>query len=120
MDSLIDVTLTDPDLAEHNTYNDVLAKDCVQLEAKGLARITDGALCVYFAGFTAREGAPLPLIIRKSDGGYGYATTDLAAIRNRALGLGVDRALYVVGAPQAMHFEMVFTVAREAGWQPEG
>ncbi|SMX69823.1 arginine--tRNA ligase [Brevibacterium linens] len=117
--SLLDVTLTDDDLAGESTYNDVLAEVCDELEAKGLATISDGALCVFPEGFTGREGEPLPLIIRKSDGGYGYATTDLAAVRNRAINLGVDRALYVVGTPQAMHFEMVFTVARAAGWLPE-
>ncbi len=117
--SLLDVTLTDADLAGESTYNDVLAEVCDELEAKGLATISDGALCVFPEGFTGREGEPLPLIIRKSDGGYGYATTDLAAVRNRAINLGVDRALYVVGTPQAMHFEMVFTVARAAGWLPE-
>ncbi|WP_426936881.1 arginine--tRNA ligase [Brevibacterium sp. LE-L] len=117
--SLLDVTLTDDDLAGESTYNDVLAEVCDELESKGLARISDGALCVFPAGFTGRDGEPLPLIIRKSDGGYGYATTDLAAVRNRAMNLGVDRALYVVGTPQAMHFEMIFTVAREAGWLPE-
>ncbi|WP_210603877.1 arginine--tRNA ligase [Brevibacterium oceani] len=117
--SLLDVTLRDDDLAGESTYNDVLAEVCDELEAKGLATLSDGALCVFPAGFTGREGEPLPLIIRKSDGGYGYATTDLAAIRSRAINLGVDRALYVVGTPQAMHFEMVFTVAREAGWLPE-
>ncbi|UVI36120.1 arginine--tRNA ligase [Brevibacterium spongiae] len=117
--SLLDVTLTDEDLAGESTYNDVLADVCDELEAKGLATISDGALCVFPAGFTGREGEPLPLIIRKSDGGYGYATTDLAAVRNRAINLGVNRALYVVGTPQAQHFEMVFTVAREAGWLPE-
>lgn len=117
--SLLDVTLTDADLAGESTYNDMLAEVCDELEAKGLATISDGALCVFPDGFTGREGEPLPLIIRKSDGGYGYATTDLAAVRNRALNLGVNRALYVVGTPQAMHFEMVFTVARAAGWLPE-
>ena len=117
--SLLDVTLTDADLAGESTYNDVLAEVCDELEAKGLATISDGALCVFPEGFTGREGEPLPLIIRKSDGGYGYATTDLAAVRNRAVNLGVNRALYVVGTPQAMHFDMVFTVAREAGWLPE-
>jgi arginyl-tRNA synthetase len=117
--SLLDVTLTDDDLAGESTYNDMLAEVCDELEAKGLATISDGALCVFPDGFTGREGEPLPLIIRKSDGGYGYATTDLAAVRNRALNLGVNRALYVVGTPQAMHFEMVFTVARAAGWLPE-
>ena len=117
--SLLDVTLTDADLAGESTYNDVLAEVCDELEAKGLATISDGALCVFPEGFTGREGEPLPLIIRKSDGGYGYATTDLAAVRNRAVNLGVNRALYVVGTPQAMHFDMVFTVARAAGWLPE-
>lgn len=117
--SLLDVTLTDADLAGESTYNDMLAEVCDELEAKGLATISDGALCVFPEGFTGREGEPLPLIIRKSDGGYGYATTDLAAVRNRAINLGVNRALYVVGTPQAMHFEMVFTVARAAGWLPE-
>ncbi|WGP06247.1 arginine--tRNA ligase [Bacillus subtilis] len=117
--SLLDVTLTDDDLAGESTYNDVLAEVCDELEAKGLATISDGALCVFPEGFTGREGEPLPLIIRKSDGGYGYATTDLAAVRNRAINLGVNRALYVVGTPQAMHFDMVFTVARAAGWLPE-
>ena len=117
--SLLDVTLTDDDLAGESTYNDVLAEVCDELEAKGLATISDGALCVFPDGFTGREGEPLPLIIRKSDGGYGYATTDLAAVRNRAVNLGVNRALYVVGTPQAMHFDMVFTVARAAGWLPE-
>ncbi|HJF77361.1 MAG TPA: arginine--tRNA ligase [Brevibacterium linens] len=117
--SLLDVTLTDDDLAGESTYNDVLAEVCDELEAEGLATISDGALCVFPEGFTGREGEPLPLIIRKSDGGYGYATTDLAAVRNRAINLGVNRALYVVGTPQAMHFDMVFTVARAAGWLPE-
>ena len=65
-----------------------------------------------------RDGSPLPLIIVKSDGGYNYATTDLATIRYRVEKLNADRALYVVGADQAQHFKMVFEVAREAGWLP--
>src|SRR5690606_39777785 len=60
-----------------------------------------------------------PLIIRKSDGGYGYATTDLAAIRHRVDTLGADRIAYVVGAAQELHFQMVFSTAREAGWLPD-
>jgi arginyl-tRNA synthetase len=75
---------------------------------------------VFPPGFTNREGEPLPLIVQKSDGGYNYATTDLAAIRDRFGRLGADLALYVVGAPQALHFEMVFAVGRLAGWLPEG
>ena len=118
--SLLGVTLTDDDLAGESTYNDDLAAVCAELEEKGLARISDGALCVFPEGFTGRDGEPLPLIIRKSDGGYGYATTDLAAVRRRVRDLSADRVLYVVGSPQAMHFEMVFSVARAAGWLPEG
>ena len=90
------------------------------LEAKGMAVYSDGALCAFPPGFTGREGRPLPLIIRKSDGGYNYASTDLATIRYRVDELGCDRAIYVVGADQALHFQMVFAVAREAGWIPVG
>ncbi len=118
--SLLDVTLRDADLAGESTYNDDLADVCDELEAKGLAWISDGALCVFPDGYKGRDGEPLPLIIRKSDGGYGYATTDLAAVRRRARDLHADRVLYVVGAPQALHFEMVFATARAAGWIPEG
>ena len=71
-------------------------------------------------GFTGRDGSPLPLIVRKSDGGYNYATTDLATIRYRVDDLGCDRAIYVVGSDQALHFRMVFAVARQAGWIPAG
>jgi len=74
---------------------------------------------VFPPGFTNREGEPLPLIVRKSDEGYGYAATDLAAIRDRIEVLGADLILYVVGVPQAQHFEMVFAVAKMAGWLTE-
>lgn len=116
---MLDVTLTDADLAGESTYNDALAAVCDDLEAAGIARISDGALCVFPEGFTGRDGTPLPLIIRKSDGGYGYATTDLAAIRHRVGTLQADRIAYVVGAAQQLHFQMVFATAREAGWLPE-
>ena len=115
---MLDVTLTDEDLAGESTYNDQLEIVCDELEAKGLATISDGALCVFPEGFTGREGEPLPLIIRKSDGGYGYATTDLAAVRRSVREHGADRALYVVGVTQALHFEMVWEAARLAGWLP--
>ncbi len=113
------VTLTDTDLAGESTYNEALAGICDELEAKGLATISDGALCVFLDGYTGREGKPMPLIVRKSDGGYGYATTDLATIRHRVSRLGADRVLYVVGAPQALHFRMVWETARLAGWLPD-
>ena len=85
----------------------------------GLAVISDGALCVFPPGFTGRDGTQLPVIIRKRDGGYNYSTTDLATIRYRIDKLNADRAIYVVGSDQALHFRMVFAVARLAGWLPE-
>ncbi|GAB3722352.1 arginine--tRNA ligase [Nocardiopsis oceani] len=113
------VTLTDDHLAGESTYNPMLADVCDELEAKGIAEVSDGALCVFLEGFTGREDKPVPLIVRKSDGGYGYATTDLATVRYRVDDLKADRILYVVGAPQAMHFKMVWATARKAGWLPE-
>jgi arginyl-tRNA synthetase len=114
------VTLTDDDIRGESFYNDMLADTVSVLEEKGIATVSDGALCAFPAGFTGREGRPLPLIIRKSDGGYNYATTDLAAVRYRVDKLSCDRSVYVVGSEQALHFQMVFAVAREAGWIPEG
>jgi len=87
-----------------------------ELDRLGLLRDSGGALCVFPAGFTGREGEPLPIIVRKSDGGFGYGATDLAAIRYRTQELHADRMLYVVGLPQRQHLEMVFQTAREAGW----
>ena len=114
------VTLTDADIRGESFYNALLADTVAILEAKGIAVYSDGALCAFPPGFTGREGKPLPLIIRKSDGGYNYATTDLATIRYRVDELGCDRAIYVVGADQTLHFRMVFAVARQAGWIPAG
>lgn len=113
------VTLTDDDLAGESTYNDDLAEICTELEDKGLATISDGALCVFLDGYTGREGKPVPLIVRKSDGGYGYATTDLATVRHRVTDLDADRILYVIGAPQSLHLQMVWETARLAGWLPD-
>jgi arginyl-tRNA synthetase len=113
------VTLTDADLAPESFYNPMLAGVCDDLERAGVARISDGALCAFPPGFTGRDGQPLPLILRKSDGGYGYATTDMAAIRYRVFDLRADRIAYVVGSEQAQHFAMVFAVARQAGWLPD-
>jgi arginyl-tRNA synthetase len=113
------VTLTDQDLAGESTYNDLLPAVCDELETRGIATISDGALCVFLDGYTGREGKPVPLIIRKSDGGYGYATTDLATIRYRVRDLDAHRVLYVIGAPQALHLNMVWDTARKAGWLPD-
>ncbi len=116
----LQVTLTDADIRGESFYNDLLADTAASLEAEGIAVYSDGALCAFPAGFTGREGRPLPVIIRKRDGGYNYSTTDLATVRYRVGVLHVDRAIYVVGSDQALHFQMVFAVAREAGWIPDG
>lgn len=110
------VLLTDDDIRGESSYNDELAEVCDTLEAKGIAVMSDGALCVFQDEFIGRDDKPVPLIIRKSDGGYGYATTDLATIRHRSLDLHADRALYVVGAPQNLHFRMTWSAADKAGW----
>jgi arginyl-tRNA synthetase len=110
------ITLTDDDLAPESFYNPMLADVCDELERDGIAMISNGALCAFPPGFTGRDGEPLPLILRKSDGGYGYDTTDLAAIRYRIRDLKASRLIYVVGADQSLHFRMVFAVARQAGW----
>jgi arginyl-tRNA synthetase len=117
--AMLGVTLTDADIAGESMYNPMLEKTCQDLEAAGVAAISDGALCVFPPGFTGSDDKPLPLIIRKSDGGYGYASTDMAAIRYRVHDLKADRILYVVGADQALHFRMVFAAGRLAGWLPD-
>src|SRR5712691_8461049 len=114
------VSLTDDDILGESFYNDMLADTVGELEERGIATQSEGALCAFPTGFTGREGRPLPLIIRKSDGGYNYASTDLAAVRYRVDKLSADRSIYVVGSEQALHFQMVFAVAREAGWIPDG
>ena len=110
------VTLKDEDIRGESFYNPMLAEVAQDLASRGIATDSDGALCVFPPGFKNKEGAPLPLIVRKQDGGFGYAATDLAAIRYRTGTVKASRILYVVGAPQAQHFEMVYAVARQAGW----
>lgn len=113
---LLGVKLTPADYMGESSYNDVLASTCDELVAKGLAVTDHGALCVFPRGFTGRDDAPMPLIVRKRDGGYNYDTTDLATIRHRSQELKGDDLLYVVGAPQALHFRLIFAAAREADW----
>jgi len=110
------VTLREEDVRGESAYNLDLAEVAAELERKGLAKLNDGALCAFPPGFTNRDGDPLPLIVRKQDGGYGYAATDLAAIRYRTQTLRGTRLLYVVGSTQAQHLAMVFAVAAQAGW----
>lgn len=115
----LDVLLTDDDAVGESFYNTALPKVVADLEATGVAVRSDGAVCIFSDTIKGPDGNPAPLIIQKSDDGYGYATTDLAAIRYRVDTLKADRILYIVDARQALHFKMVFDAARRAGWLPE-
>jgi arginyl-tRNA synthetase len=110
------VLLSDDDLMGESAYNDLLPEVVERLRTAGLLQTSEGAEVVFPAGFTNRDGEPLPLIVRNSVGGYNYATTDLACIIDRVDRLHSDLLVYVVGAPQAQHLNMVFEVARMAGW----
>ncbi len=118
--SQLGVLLTDDDLMGESAYNDLLLTVVNRLGDGGLLETSDGAEVVFAEGFTNRDNEPLPLIIRKGDGGYNYATTDLACVIDRVERLGARSLLYVVGAPQAQHLQMVEAVARKAGWLPDG
>ena len=117
----------DVDLVERGEsfYNQALPRIVEDLEQARLLVVDDGARCVFLEGMTAKDGQPLPLIVQKRDGGYNYATTDLAAIRQRLAspdegGEGAERVVYVTDAGQSNHFAAVFQVARRAGWVPSG
>ncbi len=103
------------DLDAESRYNDDLEGIVRQLEEQGLLRESQGARCVFLPRFKGKEGEPLPVIVQKSDGGYLYSTTDLAAVKLRSHDLAADRSLYVVDARQSLHFQQVFAVARAAG-----
>lgn len=97
-------------------YNPMLAPVVAELEAKGLITLSDGAKCIFLDGFKNREGNDLPLMVQKSDGGYNYDTTDMAAIRHRIQVEKADRLIYVTDQGQSTHFQMVFQAATKAGY----
>ena len=113
---LLDIKLTE---RGESFYNPLLPAVVEDLTSLGLLVESDGAKCVFVDGFTNFEGEPLPLIVQKTDGGYNYATTDLAAIRYRIKEDGAKRLIYVTDSGQANHFAQVFAVARKANWIPE-
>ncbi len=113
------VSLTRADVRGESAYNDDLANVIHDLDQQGLLVESDGARCVFLDEFRGKDGAPLPIIVQKSDGGYLYATTDLAAMRYRCGQLGADRILYFVDARQALHLEQLFALSRRAGYAPE-
>jgi arginyl-tRNA synthetase len=114
--SKLDIEIRDEDIVGESGYNDMLVETCDLLEKSGVAVRSNGALCVFFDDIKGKDGEPVPLIVRKSDGGFGYAATDLSAVRDRTGRLHADTLLYVVDARQALHFRMVFETARRAGW----
>ncbi|MGW7462803.1 arginine--tRNA ligase [Streptomyces sp. NPDC054797] len=112
----LDMDIQDPDVIGESGYNDMLVETCKLLEESGVAVRSNGALCVFFDDVKGPDGNPTPLIVQKSDGGFGYAATDLSAIRDRVSNLGATTLIYVVDARQSLHFKMVFETARRAGW----
>ncbi len=112
----LNVTLGPENVYGESQYNGDLPKVVADLEEAGLLTESDGAQCVFLDEFKGKDDEPLPVIVRKSDGGYLYATTDLAAMRYRARHLGAKRILYVTDSRQALHFAQVFAVARKAGF----
>ena len=116
---LLGVLLTEDDTVGESFYNPLLPVVVEELDAKGLLVEDNGALCVFPEGFENRNGEPLPLIVRKSDGGYGYPATDLACVRDRTGRIGATRLIYVVGAEQSLHLRLVFAVAALAGYLPD-
>ncbi|MCH2566143.1 MAG: arginine--tRNA ligase [Prochlorococcus sp. ALOHA_A2.0_51] len=117
----LDVRLNERGESFYNVYLESVVED---LNVSGLLVTDDGAQCVFLEGVTGKDGKPLPVIVQKSDGGFNYATTDLAAMRYRFAappqGDGARRVIYVTDAGQANHFAGVFQVAQRATWIPDG
>jgi arginyl-tRNA synthetase len=110
---LLDINLNE---RGESTYNPWLAEVVAELDSKGLVTVSEGAKCIFLEGFQNREGDPLPLMIQKSDGGYNYDTTDMAAIRQRIVEEKADRIIVVTDAGQSTHFQMVIKAAEKAGY----
>jgi arginyl-tRNA synthetase len=107
------------DVTGESFYNDQLQPTVNELLAKGIAVDSDGTKVVFLEEFKNQDNEPAPFIIQKKDGGFLYASTDLACLRYRINTLHANRLLYVVDARQSLHFNELFTVARKAGWLPE-
>ncbi|WP_329543243.1 arginine--tRNA ligase [Streptomyces sp. NBC_01358] len=116
----LDMEINDPDIVGESGYNDMLEETCRILEETGVAVRSEGALCVFFDDVKGPDGNPTPLIVKKTNGGYGYAATDLSAVRDRVQNLDATTLLYVVDVRQSLHFRMVFETARRAGWLKDG
>ena len=106
--------MTPQDVRGESAYNDDLPQVVADLDSQGILTESDGAACIFLDGFSKKDGSPLPVIVRKSDGGFLYATTDLAAIRYRIAQLKADCIIYVTDARQKLHFQQIFALARLA------
>ncbi|WP_435604549.1 arginine--tRNA ligase [Streptomyces sp. bgisy130] len=112
----LDMEIRDDEIVGESAYNDMMAETARLLEESGVAVRSEGALVVFFDEIRGKDDKPVPLIVQKADGGFGYAASDLSAIRNRVFDLKATTLLYVVDVRQSLHFRMVFETARRAGW----
>ncbi|PWI17343.1 arginine--tRNA ligase [Streptomyces sp. Act143] len=112
----LDMEIRDDEIVGESAYNDGMPETARLLEEMGVAVRSEGALVVFFDDIRGKDDQPVPLIVQKADGGFGYAASDLTAIRNRVVDLHATSLLYVVDVRQSLHFKMVFEAARRAGW----
>ncbi|MFI1421113.1 arginine--tRNA ligase [Streptomyces sp. NPDC020731] len=112
----LDMEIRDEEIVGESAYNEGMPETARILEETGVAVRSEGALVVFFDEIRGKDDQPVPLIVQKADGGFGYAASDLTAIRNRVVDLHASTLLYVVDVRQSLHFRMVFETARRAGW----
>ncbi len=110
---ILDIKITE---RGESYYNDQLDNMIAQLEEKNLIQVSDGAKCIFLDGFVNRNNEPLPLMVQKSDGGYNYASTDMAAVQQRVDIEQADRIIYLTDSGQSQHFAQVFAAAAKAGF----
>ncbi|MFG2790628.1 arginine--tRNA ligase [Streptomyces sp. NPDC048419] len=115
----LDMEIRDDEIVGESAYNDGMPETARLLEEMGVAERSEGALVVFFDEIRGKDDKPVPLIVQKADGGFGYAASDLTAIRNRVVDLHATSLIYVVDVRQSLHFKMVFEAARRAGWLTE-
>ena len=113
---LLDISLSPGDVMAESVYNDQLQDTLAELDRQGLITVSEGARCVFMDEFVGKDGAPMPAIVQKSDAGYPYMATDLAAARYRGRELAVDQALYFVDGRQSLHLSQLYAIARKAGF----
>ena len=117
--SELGISLGLSDVRGESAYNEDLSDVVDDLQNAGLLTLSEGAQCVFVDGFKRKDGSPLPMIVQKSDGGYLYHTTDLAALKHRTKTLAADRLIYLTDSRQIHHFELLFAVGELVGYIPE-